>query len=152
MTIDQELVTRKLLLITKDLEALGLVAATDVAKYLQSSFDQAVVERYLERMIGRMIDINYHVITESGYPPPPDYYASFTGLADLKILEPEFAQRIARCAGLRNRLVHEYNEIDPRKVFAKIPRRFMERRMKKSLPIVLALALLSSVTTRARHA
>jgi uncharacterized protein YutE (UPF0331/DUF86 family) len=29
----------------------------------------------------------------------------------------EFARRIARCAGLRTRLVHEYEEIDPRKVF-----------------------------------
>lgn len=68
-------------------------------------------------MIGRMIDINYHLITETGHPPPPDYHASFSRLGDLKILEPELARRIARCAGLRNRLVHEYDEIDPQKVF-----------------------------------
>jgi len=68
-------------------------------------------------MIGRMIDINYHLIIETGHPPPPDYHASFSRLGDLKILEPELARRIARCAGLRNRLVHEYDEIDPQKVF-----------------------------------
>ena len=44
-------------------------------------------------------------------------HASFLKLAELKIVDPEFARRIARCAGLRNRLVHEYEEIDPRKVF-----------------------------------
>ena len=38
-------------------------------------------------------------------------------LAELKILGFDFAARIARSAGLRNRLVHEYDEIDPRKVF-----------------------------------
>ncbi len=64
-----------------------------------------------------MIDINYHLIIETGHPPPPDYHASFSRLGDLKIREPELARRIARCAGLRNRLVHEYDEIDPQKVF-----------------------------------
>jgi uncharacterized protein YutE (UPF0331/DUF86 family) len=117
MTIDRELVTRKLLLITKDLEALRGIAAAGLAPYVESRIDQAVAERYLERTIGRMIDINYHVITESGHAPPPDYHASFTMLAELKILDPDFARRIARCAGLRNRLIHEYNEIDPQKVF-----------------------------------
>jgi hypothetical protein len=35
-----------------------------------------------------MIDINYHVITESGGAPPADYHASFTRLAELKVLDP----------------------------------------------------------------
>ena len=117
MTIDPELVTRKLVLITSDLESLRSIASQGLDHYLQSRFDQAVVERYLERVVGRMIDINYHVITESGQPPPADYHASFMRLVELGLLEPEFAQRIARAAGLRNRLVHEYEEIDSRKVF-----------------------------------
>ena len=73
-------------------------------------------ERYLERMIGRMIDVNYHLITDAGHAPPRDYYDSFTQLARLRILPPAFASEIATCAGLRNRLVHEYDEIDPRRV------------------------------------
>ena len=117
MTIDRELVTRKMLLIARDLDELRGMLPADVDQYLQSPKDQAMVERYLERMIGRAIDINFHLITESGRPPPADYYASFTQLAVLKILESDFAARIARAAGLRNRLVHEYNDIDQRKVF-----------------------------------
>ena len=34
-------------------------------------------------MIGRMIDVNYHLITESGQPPPPDCHASFLKLGEL---------------------------------------------------------------------
>lgn len=68
-------------------------------------------------MIGRMIDINYHLITETGHPPPADYYQSFTQLGTLGILPPAFTQQIAACAGLRNRIVHEYDEIEPRKVY-----------------------------------
>lgn len=36
------------------------------------------------------------------------------------ILEPKFASGIARAAGLRNRIVHEYDEIEPEKVFEAI--------------------------------
>ena len=108
MTIDRELVTRKLLLITQDLDAVAPFATKPLTAFLDNRFDQAVVERMLERMIGRMIDINYHLITEGGQPPPSDYHASFLKLGELGIVDPEFARRIARCAGLRNRLVHEY--------------------------------------------
>jgi len=117
MTVDRELVTRKLLLITQDLDAVAPFATKPLATFLQNRLDQAVVERMLERMIGRMIDVNYHLITEAGQPPPPDYHASFVKLGELGIVNPEFARRIARCAGLRNRLVREYEEIDPRQVF-----------------------------------
>ena len=114
--IDAELVTRKLLLIMRDLEALGPIAAKDLTAYLATPLDEVVVERYLERVIGRMIDINYHLITEAGHSPPADYYASFTALVELKILDREFAVRVAGCAGLRNRIVHEYNELDSARV------------------------------------
>ena len=76
-----------------------------------------MTERYLERMIGRMIDVNYHLIIGDGHAPPRDYYDSFTLLARLRVLPPAFASQIATCAGLRNRLVHEYDEIDPRRVY-----------------------------------
>lgn len=55
-------------------------------------------------------------LTESGRPPPADYHASFTELVPLGVLEPEFARRVAACAGLRNRIVHESNGLDPARV------------------------------------
>lgn len=68
-------------------------------------------------MIGRMIDINYHLITAAGHSPPRDDYDSFTPLARLAVLPPAFASQLAACAGLRKRLVHEYDDIDPRRVY-----------------------------------
>jgi uncharacterized protein YutE (UPF0331/DUF86 family) len=115
--VDRDLVTRKMALILDDLRAVTPIAQKPLDDYLASATDEIVTERYLERMIGRMIDINYHLITEAGHAPPRDYYDSFTQLAKLRILEPPFASQIAACAGLRNRLVHEYDEIDPRRVY-----------------------------------
>ena len=114
--IDRELVTRKLVLIAEDLPAIEELARQPLAAHLASPTSEVLVERYLERMIGRMIDVNYHLLTESGEPPPRDYFQSFVSLGRLGALEAEFARRIAACAGLRNRLVHEYDMLDPEKV------------------------------------
>ena len=114
--IDVALVTRNLLLITTDLEALSPFASKPLDVYLANPIDEVVAERYLERIIGRMIDVNYHLLTESGHPPPPDYHQSFVQLGALGVLDPAFARRIASSAGLRNRIVHEYDAIDPAKV------------------------------------
>ena len=117
MTVDAELVTRKLLLVTRDLPMLASIRARGREAYLTSAVDQAVVERHLERMIGRMIDVNYHLLTESGEPPPSDYYASFVQLSGIGVLPVEFARRLAGSAGLRNRIVHGYDELDHARVF-----------------------------------
>jgi uncharacterized protein YutE (UPF0331/DUF86 family) len=70
MTIDPELVTRKLLLMASDLDALRAFSEQGLESYLVSRINQAVVERCLERIIGRMIDVNYHLLTTAGQPPP----------------------------------------------------------------------------------
>lgn len=116
--IDKELVTRKFVLITEDLRELRDLAAMPLGEYLASPKIEVLAERYLERVIGRMIDVNYHVLTESGQAPPKDYYDSFIALSHVGALDPEFATRIAACAGLRNRIAREYEVIDPARVHA----------------------------------
>jgi hypothetical protein len=54
---DRELVTRKMVLITEDLRAVESLARKPVSEYVASPTDEVLAERYLERMIGRMIDI-----------------------------------------------------------------------------------------------
>ena len=49
--------------------------------------------------------------------PPKDYHASFVTLGDIGVVDRDFAARIARAAGLRNRLVHDYDDLDPHRVF-----------------------------------
>lgn len=115
--IDRELVTRKIVLISGDLEELRKFDAAGLEAYLADPYKEILAERFLERMISRMIDVNYHIITGTGRTPPRDYYDSFTELGKMGILDPQFASGIARAAGLRNRIVHEYDEIEPEKVF-----------------------------------
>ncbi len=115
--IGRKLVTRKITLILKYLSALTDLSRQSREAYLANLINEVLAERYLERMIGRMIDINYHLITESGQPPPKDYHESFQMLGTMGILQGEFSREIAFSAGLRNRIVHEYDEIDAAKVY-----------------------------------
>ena len=62
--------------------------------------------------------VNYHVAVELGGTAPRDFFESFLRMVELKALPPDFARQIAHAAGLRNRLAHEYNDIDPRLVHA----------------------------------
>lgn len=114
--IDRELITRKITLISRDLKELIRMARTPLSEYVADDHAEVLAERYLERVIGRMIDINYHMLTESGEPPPCDYYDSFLRMGALGILPLELARQMVSRAGLRNRIVHEYDDIDPVRV------------------------------------
>ena len=120
--IDPVLVTRKVNLILKDLALLDHFRAMDLEVYLADPLQEAAAERYLERIIGRMIDINYHLTMELGQPPPTDYYESFLAVGRAGVLPADFARDVASAAGLRNRIAHEYDEIDETEVLAAVQR------------------------------
>jgi len=115
--IDKKLIYRKINLIGKDLQALKPISHLSEKEYFKKPEYEILTERYLERIITRVIDINYHLIVETGNPPPKDYFNSFIELGKMKILPYNFSQKMARYAGLRNRLVHEYNSLDEKKIY-----------------------------------
>lgn len=115
--IDRRLITRKMSLILDDVAAMTKLSQLSRAQYLEDSVNEALAERYLERTIGRMIDINFHLITESGHAPPKDYHESFVRLGTLGVMTTDLAKEMAMAAGLRNRIVHEYDDIDSERVY-----------------------------------
>ncbi len=117
MPIDEKLISRKMTLINNDLKSLGMLSKLSLKTYLSKAEYEALAERYLERIIGRMIDINYHILSEKENKIPVDFYNSFIELGRKKYLPIKLAGIMANSAGLRNRLAHEYDEIDAKKVF-----------------------------------
>ena len=117
MPIDKKLVSRKITLINIDLKSLKVLSRLSLKTYLSKADYEALAERYLERIIGRMIDINYHILSEKENEIPTDFYNSFTELGKKRYLPLRLAEVMANSAGLRNRLAHEYDEIDAKKIF-----------------------------------
>ena len=63
------------------------------------------------------LDVNNILIKKADKYPAKDYFSSFFELVDLEILPEEFAKDIAPNTGIRNRLVHEYENINDKVVY-----------------------------------
>lgn len=69
-------------------------------------------ERLLQEVVEAASDVNAHVLTNLGSAPPKDYYEGFVEMGRKGPLSGELAASLAPSAGLRNRIVHDYDEID----------------------------------------
>lgn len=70
----------------------------------------------------RAIDINQHIISVLGKGDEKvrGYEDTFHALSEPGLYDKAFAKRIAPSAGLRNRLVHEYNDTQPEIIYRSI--------------------------------
>ena len=111
MAVDTHFIRRKIKLIQEDLSELDHLAHYSFDEISKDRIKFLAVERLLEKVIMRAIDINQHVIAELGKGDEQvrGYEDTFYILSQFGIYGEEFAKQIAPSAGLRNRLVHEYN-------------------------------------------
>ena len=85
-----------------------------VAEYLRN---EVYAGRYLVQVAAQTcIDLANHIIASEGWRAPRDFGDSFTILAEHGVIDDALAGRFRGLAGLRNRLVHVYDEIDDTRV------------------------------------
>jgi len=80
------------------------------------------LERLLEKIIMRAVDVNEHLLSELATEKtrvPESYKETFTELAKLGVYAEEFGKQISNSVGTRNVLVHDYDdeETDYRKIY-----------------------------------
>ena len=118
--LDAVFIRRKIGLIQEDLghlEPMRNLTFSDAAKDWTR---WNALEWALAKIIGRAIDINRHMLAELGakdMQPPRDYTESFLLLKKLNVFPADFVTEIAKSAWFRNRIIHEYNEIDKNIVY-----------------------------------
>lgn len=110
--IEKEIIRRKLTVIVENLNALEPIKNMAKEKYIEDLFKRKATERLLQELIEAAIDINTHIIVGTGNTAPDDYYESFIKVGALKIISADLAEKLAPSAGLRNRLVHEYDTLE----------------------------------------
>lgn len=120
--LDVDFVRRKIKLIQEDLRKLETLSKYSFEEISADFMKMAVVERLLEKIIMRAIDINQHLIVELGKGDEEirGYEDTFYALVKLGIYSQVFAEKIAPSAGLRNRLVHEYNDTKPEIIYQSV--------------------------------
>lgn len=110
--IEEATIRRKLSVIVENLRALEPIGKMTSREYIQDLYKRKATERLLQELIEAAVDINTYVIVQIGNKVPDDYYESFIKLGELKIISIELAEKLAPSAGLRNRLVHEYDMLE----------------------------------------
>lgn len=113
-----EVVKKKLESITQYLNDLSPNKKISFNEFMQKHYE---IERILELLIMTASDIVFHLITDKGEPVPASYKAAFLQAGELGIIGKKLSKNLALSAGLRNILVHEYEEIDYKIVHKSIP-------------------------------
>lgn len=119
-TIDKAIVAKRVALITQYLESLKKFESKSIEEYLDNFETQMVVERLLQLMTQSAIDINEHILSKINPANSTTNFEAFIEMSKYNVINPELAKKLAPSAGLRNRLVHEYDDIDSSQVFRAI--------------------------------
>ncbi len=113
--INRIFIEEKINLIERDLSRLKIFSDFTIAEMARDFIKYGALKSILMEIIGRAIDINEHLIVRLGKPEidvPKSYEETFLAMGDMEILPKDFAKKIAKSAGFRNAIVHEYNNLD----------------------------------------
>jgi len=104
-----EVTLRKLSLLIQNIELLKKYKNADVKMV---NLNHLEIERLLHLIIEIMGDVNYHLIVQKKARPPKSLYDSFIEIGEMGIIDLDLAKALAPSAGLRNALVHMYDDIN----------------------------------------
>ncbi|MCX7771385.1 MAG: DUF86 domain-containing protein [Proteobacteria bacterium] len=110
--IDRDFVKTKLFLIKSYYEELEHILSFSDKEIKEDFIKLRALERTIQLLVDEIIDINNHIVKYYPLKLPSDFQSSFFILAENHILPKSFANKIAPIVGLRNRLVHRYENID----------------------------------------
>lgn len=94
--------------------------ATTQAEFVAEPSIHGLAERYLQLALECSIDLANHFIADGALKTPDSNKATFQILGSEGVIPADLAARLAKAAGLRNILVHEYLEIDHASVWQTI--------------------------------
>ena len=103
---------RKLNSLVRYLDELKLLANCTLPEYQRNFERRHAIEKLIELVVEYAIDINRAILEAANQAPPQTYYNTFIEMQRLGLLSAGLAPRLASTTGLRNRLVHRYDEID----------------------------------------
>lgn len=91
----------------------------DFKEFQENKDNYALACYYLRIAIEGVLSISTHLLSRlPSNGKKKDYSQSILSLGEYGVLPLEFAKKIKGMAGLRNRLVHLYWEVDPKEIFS----------------------------------
>ena len=116
--LEQAVIRRKLQHLQELVMLLRAESTTGLADFLSDRRQQLLVERLLHLSVEAASDLLEHLLVQGSGRQPQTYADTFIQAGQAGLISPTLAQRLVPAAGLRNRLVHDYEAIDPSRVHA----------------------------------
>jgi uncharacterized protein YutE (UPF0331/DUF86 family) len=111
-----EKIINQLRLLKEYIEILSTIGKTEMKAYLQDKILIGSAERYLQLAIETCLNIGNRIASleqiNTNIKPPETYSDIFENLYLLKLIDKDFSADLKNMAGLRNRLVHMYWDLD----------------------------------------
>ncbi len=117
MKIDETVINARINKIQEYLKILKELKLENREKFLTDYRIHGLAERYLHLTIECVLDIGNHLISRLEYEKPETYQEIILILGKYSIIPKEFSEKIAKMAGFRNILIHNYLEINGKLVF-----------------------------------
>ncbi|MBT1279620.1 DUF86 domain-containing protein [Thermoanaerobacter sp. CM-CNRG TB177] len=113
----KDVIRRKLISLSNYIKQLLPVTEYTYEEYVSNYFIYYTGERLIQLIIETCMDINSLIIEYEGLKPPKSYYESFVILGNKKILPDKVAKQLASFTGMRNRIVHQYEDVNHKIIF-----------------------------------
>jgi len=97
--VEAEIITRKLAVIIGNIKALEPIKGMAKDDYIEDLYKRKATERLLQELIEAAIDINTHIIVQTGHTAPDDYYASFIRRLPEDSVRSEIERKFRRQGG-----------------------------------------------------
>ena len=101
-------------------EELKNISTISLEEYNHNMIYRRAIERTMQLIVECATDINNMLLKTHGQKGSADYFNSFIDIAESNIIPTNFALKIAPSTGLRNILVHEYEDINDEIVYRSI--------------------------------
>lgn len=113
----QDRINEKLLELEQYLEELESITPENFEEYSSSSMIKAACERYFEKIMEAIVSISFLFIREKNLKSPESEEHAFIILSNNRIISEELSERLRKAKDMRNRVIHNYGEVDDKIVF-----------------------------------
>ena len=89
-------------------------------EFQNNAYKRYAIERLVQLIIDLAVDINNMILSYLKKPNSKDYFNSFIEIGEQDVIPIDFAVKIAPSTGMRNRLVHQYEDINEEIIYNSI--------------------------------
>ncbi len=110
--VNQATLARKISYVLSKIKRLKARHGPSRDDFLENEDLQDIVLHNLQLAIQGCIDLGTHIVTDEGWGVPGSFSEVFYKLEEHSIIPKELSERLVEMVGFRNRIIHDYEDID----------------------------------------